>query len=234
MEYQIQKAKCLICGSEFTQRGISKHIQSCLNKRFKKVIDKDVTYYLLYIHPDFTKDYFLYLLVTQNTTLEDLDWFLRAIWLECCYHMSAFFYGKYSELPKEHTISDVEKISKEIFYHYDFGSTTALHIKIIGKYEGPEGLEGNIAILSRNRQPIIPCDECGEREAVQICTACVWDGGGWLCEECVKKHPCEEEMLLPVCNSPRTGVCAYTGEEKEIRTDKALNNFLKLLEKKQD
>ena len=37
------------------------------------------------------------------------------------------------------------------------------------------------------------------------------EGGRWLCEDCAKTHECGEEMLLPVCNSPRLGVCGYCG-----------------------
>lgn len=39
----------------------------------------------------------------------------------------------------------------------------------------------------------------------------IWDGEGWLCESCAKNHECDEDMFLPVLNSPRTGVCGYTG-----------------------
>ncbi len=231
MEYQVPKTKCLICNSDYTARGIGRHIRSCLKKRFQGIVQGDATYYLLFIHPSFTKVLFLYLLLAQNTRLEDLDRFLRDIWLECCGHMSAFFRKDFTEIPKKYKISQLDDISKPIIYHYDFGSTTELYINILDKYKGPVGLKEKILILARNSQPIIPCDECGERPAVEICTECQWDGGGWLCEECAKKHPCDREMFLPVCNSPRAGVCAYKGEEKEVRTDKALNKFLKKLEK---
>jgi hypothetical protein len=30
---------------------------------------------------------------------------------------------------------------------------------------------------------------------------------------CVKDHECGEEMLLPMANSPRAGVCGYTGQD---------------------
>ena len=34
---------------------------------------------------------------------------------------------------------------------------------------------------------------------------------GWLCQSCADEHECGEDMLLPVVNSPRTGVCGYAG-----------------------
>ena len=38
--------------------------------------------------------------------------------------------------------------------------------------------EGNkkIQIITRNAQPLIPCDECGAKPAVQTCTECQWSG----------------------------------------------------------
>jgi hypothetical protein len=180
---------------------------------------------VVYVYPSFTKDYFLYLLLQQNTRLEDLDDFLRDIWLECCGHMSAFFVDRFQELPNNYTISQVEDISNKLLYHYDFGSTTELNIDIIGKYKGPLGLKTKIVILARNRQPLMLCDECGKREAVSICVECLWDGAGLLCVQCAKRHE-HDEMFKPVCNSPRMGVCGYMGEKEEIRTDAALDDFL--------
>lgn len=98
-------------------------------------------------------------------------------------------------------------------YEYDFGSTTELKITVvdyrIGNYK-----KDKLTILSRNNPPILICDECGKKAAVFICTECVWEGGGLLCEDCAETHECGEEMLLDVCNSPRMGVCGYTGSEK--------------------
>ena len=37
------------------------------------------------------------------------------------------------------------------------------------------------------------------------------EGEGWVCDECAPKHKCGEDMLLPVVNSPRVGMCGYTG-----------------------
>ena len=233
MEYQLPKAKCLICNSYYTPRGIGKHVRSCLDKRFQNVPHKDIAYYLVFVSPTYDKSYFLYLLLRHNTLLEELDDFLRSIWLECCGHMSAFFCGKYNDIPMDYCIEDLEHSPKKILYHYDFGSTTELQVKILERYDGPLELKEKIILLSRNSQPVVPCDVCGEREAVTICADCQWQGLGWMCEQCVKDHE-HDEMLLPVCNSPRVGVCGYCGEyDDKSRTDKSLYNFLKQIEKVQ-
>ncbi len=69
-------------------------------------------------------------------------------------------------------------------------------------------ITGNV--LSRNEAPVIVCQSCG-KPATQVCSQCVYDGEGWLCEECAEDHECGEEMFLPVVNSPRVGMCGYTG-----------------------
>ena len=33
----------------------------------------------------------------------------------------------------------------------------------------------------------------------------------YLCDACAKEHACGEELLQPVVNSPRAGVCGYPG-----------------------
>ena len=55
------------------------------------------------------------------------------------------------------------------------------------------------------------CGVCG-KPATQVCTECMWENTGWLCDECASKHDTDEEMFLPVVNSPRVGMCGYTGE----------------------
>ena len=170
---------------------------------------------LFYFHVSgaYNNDYFLHLLLSENTTLERLDRFLREIWLECCGHMSSFSYERYGdEINKRRKIEDVFKPGLELKYQYDFGSTTELNIKAIDMYQGKTEEKKNIQIIARNAQPIIPCDECGKNPAVQICTECQWAEGGWLCDVCAENHECGEEMMLPVVNSPRTGVCGYTGD----------------------
>jgi hypothetical protein len=93
-------------------------------------------------------------------------------------------------------------------YEYDFGSTTELMLKVISEDE--VDMKGRaIQILARNTLPIIPCDVCGE-PATSLCTQCIYEDKGCLCDACAKNHACGEEMLLPLVNSPRAGVCGYT------------------------
>lgn len=154
--------------------------------------------------------YWLQLKVAADAELRDLDRFLRDIWLECCGHMSAFSIDR-EELEMDEIVGDVFEPGMELLHEYDFGSTTELLVKVIDRHEGPMPKNKAVEILARNAEPEIPCSECGAVPAVEICTECMWDGSGWLCKACAKKHKCDRDMFLPVVNSPRTGVCGYTG-----------------------
>jgi hypothetical protein len=94
-------------------------------------------------------------------------------------------------------------------YEYDFGSTTSLVIGLSGVVEADLGKP--VRIVARNEPPMWPCDLC-DQPATMICAQCVYEGRGFCCALHAKKHACGKDMLLPVVNSPRMGVCGYTGE----------------------
>ncbi len=212
MQYHAPKSTCNLCGKEYTQRGLTKHVKSCLTKRLYN--QHGIPYLYIVVRSSFNHDYFFHLLLSPTTTLKDLDAFLRNYWLECCGHVSAFAFERWGEeIPMSRKVNKVLSPGKTLEYQYDFGSTTELQIKCIADITAVAKGKKKIQVLSRNTQPIIPCDACGKFPATRICTACQWDGAGWLCEKCAPGHDCGEEMyFLPVVNSPRTGVCAYDGE----------------------
>ncbi|MEE4359333.1 MAG: hypothetical protein V2I97_22875 [Desulfococcaceae bacterium] len=190
---------------------MTRHMKSCLPKHLEKNGKKSIrAFYHVVVTCPYAPVYWLQLKVAADAQLEDLDQFLRQIWLECCGHLSAFSINR-KELSMNKVVGKIFKPGMELLHEYDFGSTTELQIKVIDKYEGPMAKNKAVEILARNAEPEIPCSECGAVPAVEICTECMWDGDGWLCKKCAKKHGCGEDMFLPVVNSPRTGVCGYTG-----------------------
>jgi len=217
----ISKGKCYLCDGTFSKAEMTKHLKSC---KQKKDIPKTPSartqtaksFHLVAEGRDLP-DYWMHLEVSANATLEALDGFLREIWLECCGHMSAFTIGskRYSVAPMGEfdEASMKVKLDKVLqpgiqFYHeYDFGTTTDLMLKVVSKGEGKGK---SIQVLARNEPPPITCMSCG-KNATQVCTECLWSDEGWLCDECADEHECGEDMLLPVVNSPRVGMCGYTG-----------------------
>jgi hypothetical protein len=101
-----------------------------------------------------------------------------------------------------------------VFSHqYDFGTTTELALRVAGEYTAP-ALRGAFKLLARNEPPAIPCSVC-TKPATQLCLQCVEEGVGGFCDACASGHDCGEEMLVPLINSPRTGVCGYCGPSVE-------------------
>jgi len=171
-------------------------------------------------------EYWLHIEIPANAKLRDLDQFLRDIWLECCGHLSAFEIngvqyhleteGFYLEPVKgmHFKLSKVLNPGMKFHYTYDFGSSTELKLKVISERKG-KAIKEKVRILARNDPPEINCS-CGE-DAKWVCTVCIEENLGedcYFCDECAEKHECGEEMLLPVVNSPRMGVCGYEGSYK--------------------
>jgi len=85
---------------------------------------------------------------------------------------------------------------------------------VMGEY--PVKADKKIVLLSRNEPFKIPCCICDKAPATQICSICMYDGPAEFCDKCAEKHAeeCEDfadNASMPVANSPRMGVCAYTG-----------------------
>ncbi len=189
-------------------------------------------YFLLEIAGEYEEDYWLIVEVSENARLSDLDQFLRDIWLECCGHLSEFKIGRvYYEndtedvdfLPPNCTASsmdvklrDVFRTKKKAEYNYDFGTTTELEIKVKDYRRGGRPGKRVPVILSRNKPPVFMCDICGKNEAKFVRANFRHYGTvRYLCWKCTYKAKAEDvEMLLPVCNSPRMGECAYEGSDK--------------------
>ena len=101
----------------------------------------------------------------------------------------------------------------EFTHDYDFGTTTKLKLRVAGEYTAP-AIKGQLKVLARNDEPQFRCVVCG-KPATQICAECAYQGQGEFCDACAEKHDCGEEMLMPLVNSPRAGVCGYCGPSTE-------------------
>jgi hypothetical protein len=231
MARQTSKGTCAFCNGEFSKAGMTKHLDSCQQRaaihaetRGRQKAQKTYAFHLVVEGRELPM-YWMHLQVPVSTTLTTLDRFLRNTWLECCGHLSAFDIGgiQYSVDAGMHDdwgmgmddksmrvrIDRVLGPGQSCTYDYDFGSTTELKLKVISEYE-MTGKGKDIQVLARNNPPALVCNVCG-KPATSICSECIYDDQGYLCDDCAKNHKCGEEMLLPMVNSPRAGVCAYTG-----------------------
>ncbi len=105
-------------------------------------------------------------------------------------------------------LGKVLSVGAKFHHEYDFGTTTELTLKAISERRGKTSSK-SIRLLARNDPPLITCGSCG-KAATKVCSQCDYSHKSWLCDECAGEHECGEEMLLPVLNSPRIGMCAYT------------------------
>jgi hypothetical protein len=226
-ELWTSKGTCYICKGTFSKAGMTRHIASCRRKQAKtpsrKSKGKPTKIFHLVVEGRYLPDFWLHLDVPARSSLKNLDSYLRDIWLECCGHMSAFTiegtgYSVYpmpgfNERDMSTSLGKVLRPRMKFSYEYDFGSTTELLLKVASEREGV--LRG-IKLLARNDLPPIICESCGEPATV-VCTQCIWyRKGAWLCDRCARDHACGEDMFLPVVNSPRVGVCAYTGSTDQL------------------
>ncbi len=142
--------KCQLCQRTFSKQAMSRHLAKCLAEKgaAKRGGGKRRPPRLFHLFIDGGGPYWLHVEVLASITLEMLDGFLRAIWLECCGHLSAFQIGgqRYSVQPiredwiKERdmhvSLGKVLEAGMKFSYEYDFGTTTELQLKVVGERAG--------------------------------------------------------------------------------------------------
>lgn len=107
-------------------------------------------------------------------------------------------------------LGKVLKVGQKFSYEYDFGSTTHLNLRVISEREGVvRDEEEPVEILARNIAPVILCKVCG-KPATKVASGYYDAEENGYCNKCARKSK-NYEMMLPVVNSPRVGVCGYTG-----------------------
>ncbi len=209
MDYLKSKGACSFCDRILSKRGIGRHLSKHLAEEEKPGGKR---FFHLRVE---NGPYFLNLLVHETNTLYELDQFLRAIWLECCGHLSQFSIGRpWEALSMDLAAGTIFKKGAALFYEYDFGSTTELTVKVVGKHR--LDMEPGFWLISRNEPLEIWCQSCGKQPATTYPTDHYeTDGPAFFCDDCFEQHLSEdmidEEATLPVVNSPRMGVCGYMG-----------------------
>lgn len=192
---------CYLCGAELGKVAMKNHLQKLHGNG-----GGGQECYLLKIEGAYNKGYWLYIDVPLEKTLSAVDEFLRRIWLECCGHMSAFYAPYREELAKSRKLKTLP-IGAQLLHEYDFGSTTETAITIMGSMMRKPQKE-SVRLLSRNVPPRFNCADC-QSPADYICLERIYESANpFCCKKCAEGL----DVLLPVTNSPRMGVCGYEGE----------------------
>lgn len=332
---EVSKGVCNFCKDEFEKGKMTQHLKYCKQRATAIATELESTpaeqktrLFHILVDGRYNPQYWMHLELAASDDLADLDDFLRAIWLECCGHLSEFTIGgtSYSSEPEDYfyfgedetgeeteieeeeeeeeeelnveellqsfppellkmlpnnflselqkaeniddlvdylketlnsipkkgvphskeewdlyqeryfqsqlietllemledrsldvTLEKVLKVGQKFSYEYDFGSSTDLTLKVLSEREGAmknqDDDEDTIEILARNIEPVIVCKMCGKPAKFVVSGYFDVEENAFCSKKCVKKSGEDAEMLLPVVNSPRVGVCGYTGED---------------------
>jgi hypothetical protein len=208
---------CLIGNVETTKR---KAKNECIRQLTKeRGADPEAESWMVMFQGTYLPAYWIILLIEKNATLKSIDKRLRTLWLECCDHLSLFTISGHEFHSRPDMEEDGMDIGIDEFFcvglsgeHlYDFGSTTYLTFKVLDlvafETRGWDGIE----LIARNDQPDIRCSVCGK--PATLIYPDYSSGEVFFCEDCFNERDYDEEISLPVVNSPRSGVCGYCGDE---------------------
>ncbi len=206
MARSINAGKCELCGEEVPRAEMSRHLERCVPVHGAQ--GKPGELVLLLFEAAGDPRYWIHVEARADAGLKQVDNLLRDVWLECCGHMSGFYVGR-EELDMRFKIGEVFRSKSLKFRHeYDFGSTTTLDGRVLGTREGSIGC-APVRLLARNDPPSWTCKKCKEPATV-MCPLC--SDAELFCNAHASSHRhAREEAYLPVVNSPRMGVCGYTG-----------------------
>ena len=218
---------CYICKKDYQNNGMTRHLKSCLikNAGYNADANNADTGFLIHVTARYNNAYSLYMMVDGCVRFEELDCYLRDIWLDCCDHLSHFeIEGEYfesctvsiHEQSMEDEVGDLFYPGLTFTYEYDFGSTTYLTLSVKGAFESA-GKERGIRLLARNRPVEYTCERCEKTANFHYINP--YDGEcGMVCSACKRKMEQENDEIdfSKWVNSPRVGVCAYEGPADDI------------------
>lgn len=208
------KGICNKCKEIVSTRSAKTHITKCFDQATENTPDA----FLVKVQwPHKNPIYWLYLSVPFKSKLGNLDLFLREIWLDCCSHLSQFTinHKRYSSDFEPSLFPMFEEFSMSIWtekvlipglkftHEYDFGSTTELLLEVVGLIKALTSKE--IKVIIRNQEPEFKCISCDKKAEM------IDSQGDCFCKSCIEEEDGDELYLLPLVNSPRTGVCGYAG-----------------------
>src|SRR6266536_2286239 len=195
---------CQLCEHTATKAAMARHVVRCAREHDRGGLRETLVH--LRVEAAGAPGYWLHIEARATASFQQLDALLRAVWLECCGHMSAFRIRR-REVSKRTALGLLLDDPQGAFeYEYDFGSTTALKGKALGFRQG-SAIRPAVRVLARNAPMPWRCAECGGKAEV-ICSNCLDSDACLFCSTHSSHHPCaDDEMWLPVVNSPRMAVC---------------------------
>lgn len=220
MRIKPTKGRCRFCGQDVAKMSASRHLSACapLLEAIAKAEAskrKRETLFHVRVQAEGLPPYWLDLELSGSAKLKVLDHYLREIWLECCGHLSQFSHGGFGgrEIGMDRSIEEAFQGGATLTHIYDFGTESVTLIKPVRQREGKSITAHPVTLLLRNVAPEFSCQEC-QQPAQWLCMECLIEdeAEGFLCGKHAKTHPHEEYgEPVPLVNSPRMGLCGYSG-----------------------
>jgi len=214
------RGACAFCGLEATKAAMTRHLEKC--PRLTEAIETanaaqsgaEVLLHLR-VQDAYDKAFWLDLEMRGGLPLKKLDVYLRAIWLECCGHLSEFSTSGFGsrKVGMAQTALKAFEAAPQLTHIYDFGTSSETLVSLVGTRRGNALTKHPIALLARNLIPTEKCQEC-EQNATHLCMECIYEDQktGMLCDAHTEGHPHESYGgPLSLVNSPRLGMCGYDG-----------------------
>lgn len=213
------EGRCLYCGQLFSKQAINRHLQKHLTEKIKE--SKPGKSFLVKVetNPKWgSGPYFLSLWVDSKAVMEDIDSFLRKIWLECCGHMSAFSNPKARQKNNMWDLFEAQQLlmkgkkaayekmmedangevpmnrkihavfSKGVKLNYEYDFGSTTSLQLTVVDEFPVQADKSVVLLSRNEPLEIICESCGKAPAVKLCTVCAGYSESAFCTKCARQH----------------------------------------------
>jgi hypothetical protein len=168
MNDELTSGTCRLCGRIVGKRPATSHLKSCWERHAIAGLGKRIgRWFHLVVQARHAPDYWLHMQAPGLRTFGELDSVLRALWLECCNHLSAFEFpvkrpprprgfpndfgamiaalsqGAGQRMPDDDEALMDETLESRLhpgtaFSHqYDFGSTTHLELRVAGEHPAP-------------------------------------------------------------------------------------------------
>lgn len=215
---------CRTCGYVGTKASMTKHQATCVGRQPQAGTAQQhgPVREVFRLRVSGGGPFWLDLEVPVNATLDDIDDFLRGIWLDCCGHLSEFTVGPQSDWDdfdpfkpprrkKQPPLSRLLSVGQKFGYTYDMGSSTNLELTVQARESVVAGMAPHaVTLLARNLPPGWTCSKCGA-PARWIHSWEYDEQSGLPVFYCGRHGKSTRDEQLPVVNSPRMGVCGYEG-----------------------
>src|SRR5579884_2638613 len=112
---------CNFCQGEFDKRKMTQHLKYCkqraaaIKEEAAAPTESKTGLFHILVEGRYNPQYWMHLEIPTSEELATLDDFLRAIWLECCDHLSAFRIDgtSYDSEPEEFVFAEMGEVEEE-------------------------------------------------------------------------------------------------------------------------